>query len=360
MLVCEIKEELKRLKVKGITGKSKPELLAMLDEAKKKIEPAPVRQIKLKKKSEAVAPEPPVRQIKLKKKAAVSAPETFVRQIKLKKKIEPAPVRQIKLKKMPATQAPEPSKMEPVAPVRQIKLKKKPAPVAEPTTEPRKKFRLNAATKEEKKLANEDRKRIIKVITDVSPKIDYEMWWDLGTFNIRIKKNEQSNSSDINKVVTGLFNLKQNFGLWVMVNLITMFYDNFEDDGRTITYKEYYEGIEEDDKKKSIEYVNQHNLKHGIYPEEPEKPKEKPLTKMEIKKQEKMERLKAKPLETFNVSELAHIIISAYVDPTIPKDVYNKISELIKKQNTTKTKISSYTAIPFIKENIPDYVKYIM
>jgi len=96
MLLSQIKAELKGLKVKGITGKTKPELMAMLEEAKKKIEPAaPVRQIKLKKKPAAPAPEPPkmepaapVRQIKLKKKpeAAPAAPAAPVRQIKLKKK----------------------------------------------------------------------------------------------------------------------------------------------------------------------------------------------------------------------------------------------------------------------------------
>ena len=80
MLVKEIKEELKKLKVKGITGKKKAELMAMLEEAKKKLEPAPVRKLKLKKPAPAPAPEPPkmeekkpVRIIKLKKKP-VEAP----------------------------------------------------------------------------------------------------------------------------------------------------------------------------------------------------------------------------------------------------------------------------------------------
>jgi hypothetical protein len=94
MLVEEIKAELKKLKVKGITGKKKPELMAMLEEAKKKIEPvAPVRQTKLKKP--APAPEPPkmeetkpVRIIKLKKKP-VEAPAPLLKELppKLRKQI---------------------------------------------------------------------------------------------------------------------------------------------------------------------------------------------------------------------------------------------------------------------------------
>jgi hypothetical protein len=56
-----------------------------------------------------------------------------------KRKIEPAaPVRQIKLKKKPEAPAPEPPKMEETKPVRIIKLKKKPeaAPAPEPVKTP--------------------------------------------------------------------------------------------------------------------------------------------------------------------------------------------------------------------------------